>query len=144
MITTHFRIEPYAGAAPVRFGMTAAQVEIRLGPPKQKSRNYRGETTYDYELFNIGFTKEGLVCHIGFVPGANVEYDGKPMFSRETFEQLVTVDGNPQEVVGFVVLLSLGIAFTGFHDRDESQKAVSVFPNGAYDLLAKKMAAFRL
>ena len=139
MTDIHFTIKPYVGAGPLRFGMTAPEVESAIGPPMQRSTNFRGETTYDYDSFNVGFTNDGIVCHIGFVLGSDVEFDGKPLFSRESFEQLLTVDGNPQEVVGFVVLLKLGIAFTGFHDKDESQKAVTVFSKGTYDALQKKM-----
>jgi len=49
-----------------------------------------------------------------------------------------------ERVVGFIVLLSLGVAFTGFHDDDESQKAVSVFGKGSYDDLQQKMKDFAI
>jgi hypothetical protein len=40
--------------------------------------------------------------------------------------------------------LSLGLAFTGFHDGDESQKAVSLFAKGGYEDLRPKMRDFDL
>jgi hypothetical protein len=109
-----------------------------------KLRNFRKELTYDYDLVNVGFDKENRVCHIGFVPGANVEYDGHSVWTDDAFRGLCRLDGDAKEVVGFVVLLSLGLAFTGFHDGDESQKAVSLFAKGGYEDLRKKMRDFDL
>ena len=54
------------------------------------------------------------------------------------------IDGNPKEFVGFIVLLTLGIAFTGFHDGEVSQIAVSLFAKGGYDELKPKMKDFVL
>lgn len=123
-------------------GMTEQQVVAELGEPKLRSRNFRKELVYDYEFFNVGFDGANLVNHVGFVPGANVYYDELPMFEVQTFSKLCKLDGRPKEVVGFIVLLSLGIAFSGFHDGDESQKAVSVFKKGAYEHLKPKMREF--
>lgn len=142
MNNTLFTIESYVGALPVRFGMQPDEVEAVLGEPQRKSRNFRKEMTYDYENVNVGFDMSNSVAHIGFVPGANVAYDGQPLFSQDVFHRLVRLDSEAKEVVGFVVLLKLGIAFTGFHDGDESQKAVSVFVEGAYDELSWKMKDF--
>ncbi len=142
--STLFKIESYVGALPVRFGAQADEVVAILGEPQTKSTNFRKEVTYDYDFVNIGFDKNSSVSHVGFVPGANVEYDGLPILSQETFRQLLRLDAEAMEVVGFVVLLNLGIAFTGFHDDDESQKAVSVFAKGAYDDLQHKMTEFVL
>jgi hypothetical protein len=109
-----------------------------------KSRNFRKEQIYDYGLMNVGFDRADRVCHIGFVPGVSVEYDGYSVWTHEAFNRLCLLDGQPKEVVGFVVLLSLGLAFTGFHDGDESQKAVSMFAEGGYEDLIPKMRDFAL
>ena len=144
MASTLFKIESYIGALPVRFGMQADEVLAILGEPEKKSTNFRKETTYDYDWVNVGFDKSNSAAHVGFVPGANVEYDGLPLFSQDAFHQLLRLDADAKEVLGFIVLLNLGIAFTGFHDNDNSQKAVSVFVKGAYDDLRHKMKEFVL
>lgn len=142
MTTIDFSIVPYVGAKPVLLGMSPSEVEWVLGEPRMKSRNFRKEITYDYDLMNLGFDGKDRLCHIGFVPGASLEYDGNSVWTDEAFRRLCHIDGNPKEVVGFVVLLSLGIAFTGFHDGDDSQKAVSLFIEGGYDELKPKMRDF--
>ncbi len=126
------------------FGMRTDEVIAVLGEPVIKSTNFRKRTTYDYDFVNIGFDSKSTVVHVGFGPGANVEFENQSVFLRETFEKLVKLDSEAKEVVGFVVLLKLGIAFTGFHDGDESQKAVSVFVAGAYDDLIPKMKDFSI
>jgi len=144
MTTTHFEIESYVGALPIRFGMQQSDVEAILGEPERKATNFFKELNYIYECVSIGFDKNKSVAHVGFLPGANVDYDGQPMFLQETFRQLLRLDGEAKEVVGCVVLLKLGIAFDGFHDGDESQKAVSVFVRGTYDNVSHKMKDFML
>jgi hypothetical protein len=144
MTTITFSIQPYVGAKPLLLGMSPSEVESALGEPRMKSRNFRKELTYDYDLVNVGFDKAIRVCHIGFVPRANVEYDGHSVWTDDAFSRLCRLDGDAKEVVGFIVLLSLGLAFTGFHDDDESQKAVSLFAKGGYEDLRPKMRNFDL
>ncbi|EMI42891.1 hypothetical protein RRSWK_04704 [Rhodopirellula sp. SWK7] len=124
--------------------MTPDETESLLGVPQRKSTNFRKELTYDYEAFNVGFSNSKLVTHVGFVPGASVEYDGQPLLTAESFRRLVQLDADAKEVLGFVVLLNLGIAFTGFHDNDDSQKAVTAFERGSYEEFSHKMKQFAL
>ena len=144
MTVLNFSIVPYVGAKPVLLGMSRSEVEAVLGQPRIKSRNFRKELNYDYDSMNVGFDGEERLCHIGFVPGAILEYDGDSVWTDEAFSRLCRIDGNPKEVVGFIVLLTLGIAFTGFHDGEVSQKAVSLFAKGGYDELKPKMKDFVL
>jgi hypothetical protein len=61
----------------------------------------------------------------------------------KTFLQLVCdYDGAPQDLYGFIVLRRLGITVTGIHDDDESQMAVTVFCEGAFDNLLPKAIPF--
>jgi hypothetical protein len=142
MSTELFSIKPYVGALPVAFGMRTDDVIALLGEPVRRSTNFRRQMTYDYDYVNIGFDLKLTVVHVGFVPGANVEFEHQSVFLRETFEKLVKLDAEAKELVGFVVLLKLGIAFTGFHDEDQSQRSISVFVAGAYDELIPKMKFF--
>jgi hypothetical protein len=144
MTKTTYSITPHVGAKPLLLDMSPSDVESVLGQAQMKSRTFQKELTYDYEFLNVGFDKADRVCHIGFVPGSCVEYDGLSVWTKEAFNWLCILDGSPKEVVGFVVLLSLGLAFTGFHDGDESQKAVSLFAGGRYDDLKPKMRDFVL
>jgi hypothetical protein len=41
-------------------------------------------------------------------------------------------------VLGFLVFTRLGVTTTGYHDDDESQRALTIFPRGTWDLLLEK------
>jgi hypothetical protein len=70
------------------------------------------------------------------IAGIDVTWD--QAFLREACEK----DGAPKDVYGFIVLTKLGIAVTGIHDNDESQLAVTVFEEGAFDSLLKNSSPF--
>ena len=76
MTKTTYSITPHVGAKPLLLGMSPSDVESVLGQARMKSRTFQKELTYDYEFLNVGFDKADRVCHIGFVPGSCVEYDG--------------------------------------------------------------------
>jgi len=58
------------------------------------------------------------------------------------FEKLILKDGSPYEYVGFIIMLQLGMTLTGFHDADESQKAVTVFSPGRWDQLKPQFRSY--
>ena len=47
------------------------------------------------------------------------------------------------EVLGFALSLKLGIAISGFHDGNESQKAMHAFRYSDWDLFRNRMHAFK-
>jgi hypothetical protein len=141
-----FQIQPYIGAGPVAFGMTVEDVKRTLGPPERITSNWRKDVMYDYPAHDlvVGFHRAALtVDHLGFGPRANVQYKDMRLFSDPAaFEWLLKEDGLPLERVGFVFLLRLGIALTGFHQWDESGKTISVFHQGYHDALRPRMKNF--
>jgi hypothetical protein len=42
-------------------------------------------------------------------------------------------DPNPRENVGFVIFRTLGVAVSGYHDDDPSQRAISFGASGLWD-----------
>jgi hypothetical protein len=143
-----FQIEPYVGAGPVRFGMTMEDVRCALGPPERVTSNWRKDVMYEYPSHDliVGFRRADLtVDHLGFGARADVQYRGVRLLSDPgAFAWLLHEDGGPLEHVGFVFLLRLGIALTGFHQRDEHGKTLSVFAEGYHDLLRPKMKELKL
>ena len=138
-----FDIHPYEGPLPLRFGASEAEVLELLGEPRCKSSNFRRDQIFDYEHMNVGFGRDGVVMHAGFSPGANVLFRGTNVFHPGVFEQMLEIDGAPMEAFGIIVLLNVGITFSGFHDGGESQKAVTAFTRGEYDQLKGRMKPFR-
>lgn len=135
-------IEPYEAIGPLRFGMSRDEVVAAIGNPKRVSNNRRGNPVLWYDWLNVIIEPDGLV-EVGFGPEAPVSIGGMNPFSDpDTFINLCKLDGSPHEVLGFIVLQRLGITLTGFHDNDESQKSITAFARGRWDVLNSKMEPF--
>jgi hypothetical protein len=136
-----FELVPYSSIGPILFGMTEAEVIAALGEPARRTVNRRSELEYDYGAVTVVFSSsDRRIVEFSAVPGADVVVAGMHLFSADgAFERLLQLDDDPREFHGFVVLLKLGITLTGFHDRDESQKAVTAFEKGRWDHLLTQM-----
>jgi len=130
--------------------MIPTEVEQILGAPDQVSTNHLKQRVEFRSFMNLAYTagQQEKLCHIGF--GRQMEditLNGINFFKNQPIEvlkKLVSIDGTPLLYMGFIVFLDLGIALTGFHDNDASQKAVTVFEKGSWDKRIGKMKEFQL
>jgi hypothetical protein len=147
---TKFEIKPFSGSGDVTFGMTPSDVEQILGAPDQTSANHLGQRVEFRSFMNVAYTTDQptRLCHLGFGRQMEMVTFGEINFFKDdaikVLKKLIEIDDKPQIYLGFVVFLQLGITLTGFHDNDPSQKAVTVFEQGAWDKRIGKMQAFRL
>jgi hypothetical protein len=139
-----FEIIPYRSIGPIRFGMSADELTAAVGKPVNVSKSRLGETEYKYPGFRVALSaKDGRVVEVGVVPDTELVLDGIKIFSApDSFDTLVRKDGDPYEYLGFIIFPNLGITMTGFHDKDESQKAVTVFAKGRWDGLKSKLKKY--
>lgn len=140
---------PYQGAGPLRFGMTRGEVTQVVGIPDSLSRNFKGDLVEFRSFMNLGYSREAdTLNHIGFGRQMQgVQYEGILLFAQDAIQvlrELVMLDGAPQSYLGFIVLLNLGMTLTGFHDNEASQRAIALFPRGAWDGRLDKLRAFSL
>jgi hypothetical protein len=144
-MTNDFEIVSYIGAKPLLFGMTEGQVEQLFGRPRNLTVNLLGEKNAQYEYFSIRYSPtDNKLVEISFSKTAKLMFNGLDIFGDpKAFQTLLSEDANPYECVGFIILLDLGIALTGFHDDDESQLAVTVFTRGKWDRLKEKFRKFQ-
>lgn len=150
-MTDKFDIKPYVGVGGLRFGMDRAKIEQLIGTASRKKKGFSGETTeyrrdngllitYDSgtnEVVEIGFSRNILELEC-----EDIKIFAEP--PQEVFKKLASLDGNPYESVGFIVLLKLGITLTGFHDDDINQRAVTAFTRGRWDDLMQDLKPFAL
>jgi hypothetical protein len=138
-----FDIRPYEGVGPLSFGDSVDSVRASLGDPRREG-SLAGRWQLTYPLLKARFSsQQGGLIEASFLPAADVTWNGNHVFSNPTFHALLVADGDPQECVGFVVLLELGLAVTGIHDNDPGQRALTVFARGTWDHLRKEMRPFR-
>lgn len=135
-------IEPYLSVGLLHFGMSQSEVIAAVGSPKRIAQNNKGNLVLWYEGLNATIENHGLV-EVGFEPEEEVSiFDIRPFSELDGFSRLCELDGDPQEVWGFIVLEKLGITLTGFHDDDEAQRAITAFIRGRWNVLQSKMKPF--
>jgi hypothetical protein len=137
------RIIPYETVGQLRFGMTRDEVFAVLGNPKIIDQDRDDEVSLYYGTQRVTIGPAGM-AEVGILPQLPVTIHGISVFSDpDAFAKLCQIDENPKENVGFIVLLNLGITMTGFHDFDESQKAITAFARGRWDSSLSRLKDFR-
>lgn len=137
-------VEPYVSVGPMRFGMSQREVVAAMGNPQRITQSRGGNTILWYGEANAILENDRLV-EVGFGPRAEVSVCGiQPFVEPDAFAGLCRLDGNPCELLGFIVLWQLGITLTGFHDKDESQKALTAFTRGRWDVVKSQMKPFHI
>jgi hypothetical protein len=141
---------PYIGAGPLKFGMSPPEVSGALGTPESMDRNHLGQRVEHRSFITLGYSQstDGTLNHIGFARQmTGVRYRKLKIFdgqNQQVLRVLAAEDGNPLIYLGFAILPNLGFALTGFHDNDESQLAIILFPKGAWDARLPKAKRLRL
>jgi hypothetical protein len=140
---TDFTLVPQKGALPLTFEMTPTEVQSAVGPPESSEVNDSGELEERRAHLIVRYSSlDSLVVEIAFLPAAKVWYKGHDLFRERSSLQFLSREDPPYEFVGFLIFLGLGITLTGFHDNDESQKAITVFRAGRWDEFKSEMTLF--
>lgn len=146
-----FDIDPYVGVGKLKFGMTQDEVARILGKPDDLETDTEGEAREfrnENGLQTVYSEKDRLLVEIGF--SSNIEtltFNNTALFTNkplDVFRFLLAADKQPYELLGFVVLLTLGITLTGFHDEAADERAVTVFARGRWDSMKKKLKPFKI
>ena len=139
------RIDPYRSFGSLRFGESKREDCVGCyGEPKDIRNNREGVEELHYENFIVRFDPTtNTVRECTLLPKAtatieDIEVTWDQAFLRRACDR----DGDPQDVYGFIVLKSLGIAVTGIHDQDDSQLAVTAFSEGDFDVLLGEATPF--
>jgi hypothetical protein len=137
-------ILPYIGIDNLRFGSTASEAISKFGNPTNKRLTSDKEKEYHYDGFIIRFdSEENRFRELTLLPGCQANLDGEAIcWDVGYFSKLLAKDGEPKEVFGFILLLNLGIAMSGFHEDDESEKTIHFFRKGDWDEFGSSMKDF--
>ncbi len=148
-VAQKFDIKPYIGVGSLKFKMRPDEVVGILGKPDDVDEE-NGEELREYRVDNglqtvYSSNVEELV-EIGFSSNIiGLSYNGIELFRRssaDVLDFLIAEDKSPYALLGYIVLLSLGVTLTGFHDADEDQKAVTVFTKGRWNSMKDKLTPF--
>ncbi|WP_100427161.1 hypothetical protein [Janthinobacterium sp. 67] len=147
IVTTHLHmthIISYESINKIAFGVQESCVIAVFGTPERRTHNRAGDQELHYPGIILRHeAPSGALREVTLLPGCNGTINGIAiLWTTEFLDWLAVEDTELQECVGFVVSLKLGIMVSGFHDDDESQKAIHVFRKGDMDVLADKMRSF--
>lgn len=122
-------IDTMVGIGPIRFGMTAQEVSEALSSPASESG---GSTWFLNNGARVTIENEHVV-EISVTPLSkrNVTYKGMTVFGWEPFPLLDSLErdgGEMFEQDGYLMVPKLGLMFTGVHDGDRAQLAVTALP----------------
>ncbi|HEY9219421.1 MAG TPA: hypothetical protein VIO94_15340 [Phenylobacterium sp.] len=135
-------IAPYNGVGPLTFGMSQEEVVEAMGPPQRITKARSGNPILWYDDLNAILEDQRLV-EIGLAPVAPAVIHGiQPFLDPDALDKLCKLDGDAREVLGSIVLRNLGVSLGGFHDGDESQKGITAFVRGRWDVLEPEMKQF--
>lgn len=146
MSNDNFRIVPN-GIHPLLLGIDREQVDrVMKEQPEVSAVGLPGETALRYEGANACVVmREGRVVEIALTPPANVLFEGRPLFQDPAvWREIIAVEGQPYECLGFIVLKESGLTLTGFHDDNPSQLAVTAFERGRWDTMHGNMLPLTL
>lgn len=130
-------VSPYVSVGPIRFGMTAKEVEQAAGEPLVVTANRFGETDYRYFALSIRMSApEMRVVEVGICYPREVQIDGIDVLrSANALRELRKLDGMPFKCAGFVILPNLGFALRAFYASNTVERVLTVFANGRWDYI---------
>ena len=131
-----FTLAPYIGSLPITFEMSPADVEKVVGPATSIRTMASGKREERRRTFIVRYLEEdNKVVEITFLPAAILMYQGQNLLKTDDVIGFLSKRDMPFEHVGFVIFFQLGLMVTGFHDNDDSQKAMTVVRKGMLDRL---------
>lgn len=148
----NYIIYPYVGVGQLQFGMSRNKVAELMGVPddvdidavEKEVTEYR----HDSRITLVYSLDDDKLIEIGFGPNIkNLVFNNIRMFCENpeiVIKNLMTFDDKPFEHVGFIVFFELGITLAGIFDRDDSDKAITVFNKGRWDFMKQKMKRYVL
>ena len=131
---TTFTFVPFVGPSPLRFGMTPEEVATLVGDPERLFPDPFGNRSESRAGYSLGYdAKSGELTEAVFSKG-ELLFHGVNLFAiANVIDFLRKYDTSPQMAVGMIFFVNLGLRLSGFHDGDESQKAIGVTARGHWD-----------
>jgi hypothetical protein len=138
-----FTFEPFVGPLPLRFGMSPEEVASVVGAPSRVFPDFFKNRTETRPGLSLGYdATSGRLVEAVF-PSVGLHFHGVDLFVvDDAIAFLRQFDPAPQIAVGMVFFVDLGLRLSGFHDNDESQRAIGVVATGHWEELARKFVPF--
>ena len=139
------KIITYQQVNSVSFGSEEVEVIAEFGEPNLRRLNNEKEIELHYPKYIARLSSDSkLFREFTLLPACQASVNDIQVVWKPAFLTTIQkVDTNLVEVLGFILSLKLGLAFSGFQDDDLSQMAVHAFRQGDWDIFLKRMKPFR-
>lgn len=133
--TEKMKIDPYKSIDGYKFGQTIEEAEATFGPP-MKMDDRDGQVEMHYPFFILRFDEHSkLFKEFTALPECPlILHDHTVAWDKSFLKYLYESDNGMVTMYGFVVSFRNGISLSGFHDDDESHKAIHVFGEGVWEV----------
>ncbi|MFD1747407.1 hypothetical protein ACFSE1_18210 [Rhizobium helianthi] len=141
-------IHPYISVNDIKFGSKSEELSSIIGIDPKIKNTKNGEKRYEFgidcphftyssndQLEEVSFSQ--YVSRQIFLLERRLSWDDGLSNLQYAYE--LSKRSNTFEVVGFIVFLELGVAFSGFHDGDADQKAIVCFTKHRWDRFIPEM-----
>ncbi len=138
------QIESYSRINDVSFGSSEDGFVTHFGEPIKRRVNHENEKELHYRDFIARFdAKTGMFREFTLLPECDARINDIQVEWQPAFLSTIQyIDPGLVEVLGFVLSLKLGLAFSGFHDNDLAQMAIHAFQQGDWDHFRHRMKPF--
>ena len=137
------QITPYHDVNGAPFGCDEATLVSIFGVPLTRRTNHEGEIELHYPNYIARLDAASKrFREFTLLPDCPAKIAGIQVRWGPTFlSEIQNADPELVQVMGFVLSLKLGLAFSGFHDGDTSQMAIHAFRRGDWDSFKNKMSS---
>jgi hypothetical protein len=129
----------------VSFGCEEVDLIAAFGQPEARRVNREGEMELHYPNYIARLDASSKrFREFTLLPGCDANINGIRVEWQPRFLSTIQeVDSALMEVLGFILSLKTGLAFSGFHDDDSAQMAIHAFCKGDWDIFRDQMKPFR-
>ena len=130
------------------FGNSPKRAIEVFGEAKDKFEDEQGNTILMYSDYTISFDLNQKFFYFALHPQTTAKINGKSIgWTFDDIKPIITLDSNPTESSGFIILRDLGVAIVDFHtseDDDFSDKVIVFFREGEFDENIRMEQSFKL
>ena len=125
--------------------MTPQEVAAVLGPVRNTRQNRKDQLVeYRNDGSRVQYSETEGVIEMSFAQPSRLMLGSTDLLSgHNQVAILSSLDDQPMEYAGFLFFFKIGLAMTGFHDRQKDQEAITVFKDGLWNNTKAKAKPYK-
>lgn len=125
----HLEINPFIGIGPYKLGDSLDKVQIESSENQVLIDDKKGKRILD-GLYSLHFRNDKLI-EVSILPSDLIVFENMQVFT-DLFHESLKQKYEYVYKFGFLIFNSLGIALSGFEEKEET-KTVTIYQKGSWD-----------